>query len=89
MKLSLRVFEENLLMKIFGLVRERMIRYWRRLHNEELHNLDSSLNIIIVIRSRKKRWGDHVAGMEDERNALRILFEKPGQKRLLGISTYR
>jgi hypothetical protein len=27
--------------------------------------------------------------MEDERNALRILFEKPGQKRLLGISTYR
>jgi len=34
---------------------------WRRLHNEELHNLYTSLNIIRVIKSRWMRWTGHVA----------------------------
>jgi hypothetical protein len=82
MKLSLKVLEEKVLMKIFGLVRDRIIK-WRKLRNEELHNLPSSLNIIIVIISRKLRWGEHVARVE-ERNALRVLLEKSDQKRPLG-----
>jgi hypothetical protein len=40
---------------------------WRRLHNEELHNLYSSPSIIIIIKSRMMRWAGHVARMgEDE-----------------------
>jgi hypothetical protein len=34
---------------------------WRKLHNEELHNLYSSPNIIRVIKSRRMRWAGHVA----------------------------
>jgi hypothetical protein len=39
---------------------------WRKLHNEELHNLYSSPNIIRVIESRRIRWAGHVARMGDE-----------------------
>jgi hypothetical protein len=56
---------------------------WRKLHNEELHNLYSSLNIIRMIKSRKMRWAWHVARME-KRNAYRILVGKPEGKRPLG-----
>jgi len=41
----------------------------RRLHNEELHKLYGSPNIIRVVRSRKMRWTGHVAFMEEMRNA--------------------
>jgi hypothetical protein len=37
--------------------------YWRKLHNEELHNLYSSPNIIRMIKSRMVRWAGHWAGM--------------------------
>jgi hypothetical protein len=42
---------------------------WRKLHNEELHNLYSSPSIIRIIKSRRKRWAGHVARMggEEER----------------------
>jgi hypothetical protein len=52
----LRVFEGRLLSKIFGPKREEVARGFRRLHNEELHNLYASPNIIRVIKSRKMRW---------------------------------
>jgi len=39
----------------------------RRLHNEELHNLHASPNIIKVIKPRGIRWLDHVARMGDEK----------------------
>jgi hypothetical protein len=42
---------------------------WRRLHNEELHNLYSSPNIIRKIKSRRMRWAWHVAGIGEKRNA--------------------
>jgi hypothetical protein len=42
---------------------------WRKLHNEELHNLYSSRNIIKMIKSRRMRWVGHVAGMGVKRNA--------------------
>jgi hypothetical protein len=54
------------------------------LHNEELHNLYSSPNIIRMIKSRRMGWAGHVARMGDKRNAYRILLEKPEGKRPLG-----
>jgi hypothetical protein len=48
---------------------------WRRLH-EELHNLQSSSNIILVIKSQRMRWAQHVACMGERRSASRILVRK-------------
>jgi hypothetical protein len=56
-----RVFE-NRVLKIFGPKREED-RSWRKLHNNELRNLYSSLNIVRVIKSRRLRWVGHVACM--------------------------
>jgi hypothetical protein len=36
---------------------------WRKLHNDELHSLYSSVNIVRVIKSRRMRWAGHVACM--------------------------
>jgi hypothetical protein len=52
---------------------------WRKLHNEELHNLYCSPSIIRIIKSRRMRWAGHVVRME-KRNAYRILVEKPERK---------
>jgi hypothetical protein len=57
----LRVFENRVLRRICGPKREEVVGGWRRLHNEELHNLYTSPDIIRVIRSRKMRWAGHVA----------------------------
>jgi hypothetical protein len=57
---------------------------WRKLHNEELHNLYSSPSIIRVIKSRRMRWAEHAARMGEKRNAYRILVGKPERKRPLG-----
>jgi hypothetical protein len=46
---------------------------WRKLHNEELHNLYSWLNIITMIMSRRMRWVGHVERMGKKKNAYRIL----------------
>jgi transcription termination factor 2 len=56
---------------------------WRKLHNEELHNLYSSSNIIRMIMSGRMRWAGHVARMEEKRNAYRILVGKPERRRPL------
>jgi hypothetical protein len=54
----LRVFENRVLRKIFGTKWEED-GSWRKLHNDELHNLYSSPNIIRVIKSRRMRWAGH------------------------------
>jgi hypothetical protein len=54
---------------------------WRKLHNEELHNLYSSPTIIRMIKSRRVRWAGRVARMGERRNAYRILVGKPEGKR--------
>jgi hypothetical protein len=56
----LRVFENRLLRKIFGSKREED-GSWRKLHNDELHSLYSSPNVVGVIKSRGMRWTGHVA----------------------------
>jgi hypothetical protein len=47
---GLKVFENRVLMRIFGPKRDEGTRGWRKLHNEELHNLYSSRNIITMIK---------------------------------------
>jgi hypothetical protein len=49
------VFENRALRRIFGSKREEVAGGWRRLHNEELHNLHASTSIIRVIKSKRKR----------------------------------
>jgi uncharacterized membrane protein len=65
---SLTIREEQTLnvfknMRIFGPKRDEVTGGWRKLNNEELHNLYSSLNSIRVIKSRRMRWAGHVAHM--------------------------
>jgi hypothetical protein len=57
----LRVFENRVLRRIFGPKRDIMTGGWRKLHNEEFHNLYSSPSIIRMIKSRRMRWTGHVA----------------------------
>jgi hypothetical protein len=59
-RLALRVFENRVLRRICGPKREEDPS-WRKLHNDELHSLYSSPNIIRVIKSRRMRWAGHVA----------------------------
>jgi hypothetical protein len=85
----LRVFENRVLGGIFGPKRDEVIGGWRKLHNEELHNLYCSQSIIRMIKSRRMRWVGHVTRMEKKRNAYRILVGKPERKRQLGRPRYR
>jgi hypothetical protein len=56
----------------------------KKLHNEELHNLYSSPDIIRQIKSRRMRWAGHVASMGEERKVYKFLVSKPEEKRPLG-----
>jgi hypothetical protein len=56
-------------MYMFGPKRDEVTGDWRKLHNEELHNLYSSPNIIVMINSRRMRSAGHVARMGKKRNA--------------------
>jgi hypothetical protein len=64
----LRVFENRVLRRIFGPKRDEVIGGWRKLHNEELHNLYCSQSIIRIIKSRRMRWAGHVARKGEKRN---------------------
>jgi hypothetical protein len=59
----LMVFENRVLRRTFAPKRDEMTAEWRKLHNEELHDLYSSPSIIRMIKSRKMRWVGHVARM--------------------------
>jgi hypothetical protein len=58
----LRVFENRVLRRIFRTKREEE-GSWRKLHNDKLHSLYSSPNIVRVIKSRRMRWAGHVVRM--------------------------
>ncbi|KAJ4433927.1 hypothetical protein ANN_16245 [Periplaneta americana] len=80
----LRVFENKVLRKIFGVKRDEATGEWRKLHNAELHALYPSPDIIRNIKSRHLRWAGHVARMGESRNAYRVLVGRPEGKRPLG-----
>jgi hypothetical protein len=50
---------------------------WRKLHNEELHNLYSLPSIIRIMKSRRMRWAGHVAWLGEKRIVYRLLVGKP------------
>jgi hypothetical protein len=84
----LRVFENRVLRRIFGPKREED-GSWRKLHNDELHSLYSSPNIVRVIKSRRLGWAGHVARMGERRGVYRILVGKSEGKRPLGRPRHR
>jgi hypothetical protein len=77
------VFENRVLIRIFGPKSEEVTGEWRKLHNEELHNLYSSPDIIRQVKSRRKRWAGHVVRMGEERKVYKVLVGKPEGKRPL------
>jgi hypothetical protein len=62
----LREFENRVLRRIFGPKRDEVTGSWRKLHNEELHNLYSSPSVIRMIKSWRMRWAGHVARMGED-----------------------
>jgi hypothetical protein len=60
------MFENRVLRRIFGPKRDEVTEDWKKLHNEELHNLYFSSNIIRMIKLRRMRWVGHVARMGEE-----------------------
>jgi hypothetical protein len=62
------VFENKVLIRIFGPKREEVAGGWRRLHNEELHDLHASSNIFTAMKSRRMIWAGYVARMVEMRN---------------------
>ena len=81
---KLRVFENKVLRRIFGPRRDEVMGEWRRLHNEELHDLYCSPNIVRVIKWRRMRWTGHMARLGEERGVYRVLVGKPEGRRPLG-----
>jgi hypothetical protein len=79
----LRVFENRVLRRIFGPKTEED-GSWRELHNDELHNLYSSRNVVSVIKSRRMRWVEYVARMGEGRGVYRVLVGRPKGRRPLG-----
>jgi hypothetical protein len=63
------------LKRIFGSKGYEAIGGWKRLYNEELHNLYSLPNIILMIKSRRVRWAGLVARMD-----IRIFVRQPEGK---------
>jgi hypothetical protein len=80
----LRVFENRVLRRIFGPKGDEVTGEWRKLHDEELHNLYSSPDIIRQVKSRQMRLAGHVARMGHERKVYKVLVGKPGGRRPLG-----
>jgi hypothetical protein len=81
---KLREFGNRVLRRIFGPKTDGVMGGWRKLYNEDLHNLYSSPSIIRIIKSRRMRWVGHVARMAEKRNVYRLLVGKTEGKRPQG-----
>jgi hypothetical protein len=76
-KHKLRIFENRVLRRIFGPKRDEVTGEWRKLHNEELHDVYSSPNIITQVMSDRMRWAGHVARMREERKVCTVFVGNP------------
>ena len=85
----LRMFENRALKRIFGPKRDKVTGEWRILHNEELNDLYSSPNIVLVIRSRRMGWAGHVAHMVERGGVYKVSVGKPEGKRPFGRPRHR
>ena len=59
------MFENMVLRRIFGPMRDEVTGEWRRLYNEEINVLYCSPNNVLVIKWRRMRWAGHVARMSE------------------------
>jgi hypothetical protein len=73
----LKVFENRVLRRIFGLKRDEVTGEWRNLGNEERNDLYSSLNIIPMMKSRSMRRAGNVAGVGERKGVYRISVGRP------------
>jgi hypothetical protein len=74
------VFENRVLRRIFGPKRDEVTGGWRKLPNEELHNLHSSPSIITMIKSRRMRWAGHVAGKKRQGMHIGYWWESQNER---------
>ena len=80
----LREHENRVLRRILGPKKDGVTGEWRKLHNEQLNDLYSSPNIVLMINSRIMRWAGHVARMGERRGVYTVLVGKPEGRRPLG-----
>jgi hypothetical protein len=71
-----RVFEDRVPREIFGPKRNEVTGMWRKLHNEEHHDLQSLPNIHRVSKLWRMQWVGHVGRMDKNTNVYRILMGK-------------
>jgi hypothetical protein len=83
LNIGLKVFENRVMKMLFGPKREED-GSWRKLHNDEVHSLYSSPNIVRVIKSRRMRGAGHVARIGEGKGVYGVLFGRPQAKRPLG-----
>jgi hypothetical protein len=76
----LRVFEKSVLRRIFGPKRDEVTGEWRKLHNEELHNLYSSPDIIRQVKSRRMRGRGMWHAWERRGKCTRFWWESPKER---------
>jgi hypothetical protein len=75
------VFGNRVLRGIFGSTMHKVTAEWmEELHNEDLHILHSSPNIIRHMKSRRMRWEGHVACMGQERKLYKVLWERSKER---------
>jgi hypothetical protein len=74
------VFENRVLRITFWLKKNEGTGGWRKLHNEELHNLYSSPSITGMLKQRRMKWAGHVARMRVKKNACRILVRSQNER---------
>jgi hypothetical protein len=76
-------FSPKALSRMFGPKREKVTEGWRKLHNEELHNLYSLLSIWLI-KSKKTEWVEHATDVKKMRPTYKILVWEPEERRSLG-----
>jgi hypothetical protein len=69
-----------MLRRVFGPKKDEVKKKKKKLHNEELSDLYSLLNIVRVVKYRRMRWTGHVAHMGERRGVHRVLVGKPEGK---------